>query len=173
MENKIIQEQSTKEIEQALNNHENAVPYQPVSSLPSLGTVMPISLSGETMEAQYKFTEEIPDADKFLIEKLKYNSKIQLSNALGAEQADAVAFAIRQIEKDNGFILADMAGIGKGRVCASILRYAYVNDCLPIFITEADNLFSAIYRDIKDIGGLSNEKMGYPLILNGYIDCNF
>ena len=81
MENKIIQEQSTKEIEQALNNHENAVPYQPVSSLPSLGTVMPISLSGETMEAQYKFTEEIPDADKFLIEKLKYNSKIQLSNA--------------------------------------------------------------------------------------------
>ena len=46
MENKIIQEQSTKEIEQALNNHENAVPYQPVSSLPSLGTVMPISLSG-------------------------------------------------------------------------------------------------------------------------------
>lgn len=169
MENKIIQEQSTQEIEQALNNHENAVPYQPVSSLPSLGTVMPISLSGETMEAQYKFTEEIPDADKFLIEKLKYNSKIQLSNALGAEQADAVAFAIRQIEKDNGFILADMAGIGKGRVCASILRYAYVNDCLPIFITEADNLFSAIYRDIKDIGGLSNEKMGYPLILNGYI----
>lgn len=169
MENKIIQEQSTKEIEQALNNHENAVPYQPVSSLPSLGTVMPISLSGETMEAQYKFTEEIPDADQFLIEKLKYNSKIQLSNALGAEQADAVAFAIRQIEKDNGFILADMAGIGKGRVCASILRYAYVNDCLPIFITEADNLFSAIYRDIKDIGGLSNEKMGYPLILNGYI----
>ena len=169
MENKIIQEQSTKEIEQALNNQENAVPYQPVSSLPNLGTVMPISLSGETMEAQYKFVEDIPDADEYLVQKLKYNSKIQLANAFGAEQADAVAFTIRQIEKDNGFILADMAGIGKGRVCAAVLRYAYVNDCLPIFITEADNLFSAIYRDLKDIGGLSTEKMGYPLILNGYI----
>ena len=135
MENKIIQEQSTKEIEQALNNQENAVPYQPVSSLPNLGTVMPISLSGETMEAQYKFVEEIPDADEYLVQKLKYNSKIQLANAFGAEQADAVAFTIRQIEKDNGFILADMAGIGKGRVCAAVLRYAYVNDCLPIFIT--------------------------------------
>ena len=92
---------------------------------------------------------------------------------IGAEQADAIAMAIRQIDKKKGFILADMAGIGKGRVGAAILRYAHVNDFLPVFITEKPNLFTAMYRDIVDIGGLSTQNSGkpfygLPFIMNGY-----
>ena len=172
IENKFVEEESTKEIEKAISSDQNAIPYSPMSSLPNMGTVIPLNLAGETLQAQFKMMEEVPDIDKYLIEKLKYSSKYALSQALSAEQADAVALAIRQIEKDKGFILADMAGIGKGRVGASMIRYAFSSGLVPIFITEKPNLFSAMYRDISDIGGMGTKggkiDYGYPLILNGF-----
>ena len=173
LENTIVEEQATKEIEKAINTDQNAVPYTPLSKLPALGTVVPLNLAGETLQAQFDFIEEVPDIDQYLVEKLGYTSKLKLSEHLAAEQADAVAMAIRQIEKDKAFILADMTGTGKGRVCASIIRYAFVNGYLPIFITEKDNLFSALYRDLVDIGGIETKpagkpNFGFPLILNGF-----
>lgn len=173
-ENLIIQEESTEKIEKAISEDQNAIPYTPMSSLPSLSTVVPLSLAGETMQAQYAFREDIPDVDRYLIDKLGYTSKYNLSQALAAEQADAVAMAIRQIELGKGFILADMAGIGKGRVNASIARFAKVNGYLPIFITEGANLFSAFYRDLLDVGGINASlNAGLPLILNGYVSGGF
>lgn len=171
--NTLVEQNSTKKIEKAISNDQNTVPYTPMSNLPSMGTVVPLNLAAETSQAQYKFLEETPDVDEFLVKKLGYTSKYALSEAVRAEQADAIALAIKQIEKDKGFILADMAGIGKGRVGASILRYAFVNGYLPIFITESSNLFTAMYRDIVDIGGLETKTsgkpyFGIPFILNGY-----
>ena len=166
------QESITNQVEDAIINEQNTLPYTPVSKLPNLQTVIPLALGGETLSAQYKFKEEVENVDEYLVEKLKYTSRLALSQAFAAEQADAVAFAIYQFERDKGFILADMAGIGKGRVNAGVLRYAYVNGLLPVFITEKPNLFSAIYRDIKDIGGLMTKDgkpyYGNPLIINGY-----
>jgi hypothetical protein len=43
----------------AISNDQNAVPYIPMSKLPSMGTVIPLNLAGETSQAQYKFLEEI------------------------------------------------------------------------------------------------------------------
>jgi len=173
LENLIVEEQATQQIERAIDTDQNAVPYVPMSKVPAIGTVVPLNLAGETLQAQFDFLEEIPDVDQYLVDKLAYTSKLKLSESLAAEQVDAVAMAIRQIEKDKAFVLADMTGTGKGRVCAAILRYAYNNDYLPIFITEKDNLFSAIYRDLVDIGGIETKPAGkpyygYPLILNGY-----
>lgn len=173
LKNTFVEEEATQEIENAISNEQNAIPYTPLSKLPSMGTVIPLNLAGETLQAQFKVSEDIEDIDSYLVRKLAYTSKYALAQALSAEQADAVALAIRQIEKGKGFILADMAGIGKGRVNASVLRYAFVNDYLPIFITEKPNLFSAMYRDILDIGGIETSlsgkiNAGYPLILNGY-----
>ena len=63
-----------------------------------------------------------------------------------------------------------MAGIGKGRVCAGVLRYAYQNGFIPVFLSVKPYLFNDIYRDIKDIDGLGynkNEKvMPKPFILH-------
>lgn len=173
LENLIVEEKATQEIEKAIGTDQNAVPYTSMSKLPAIGTVVPLNLAGETLQAQFDFLEEIPDVDQYLVDKMAFSSKLKLSESFAAEQADALALAIRQIEKDKAFVLADMTGTGKGRVCAGILRYAYVNDYLPIFITEASNLFSAIYRDIVDIGGLETQPagkpfLGLPLILNGY-----
>lgn len=174
LENLLLEEEAAKQINKAIGTDQNAVPYIPMSKLPTLGTVVPLNLAGETLQAQFDFTEKIPDVDQYVVQKLGYTSKYALSQALAAEQVDAVAMAIKQIEEDSAFILADMTGVGKGRICAAILRYAKMNGCLPIFITEKDNLFSAIYRDIVDIGGIETKaggKMnaGYPLILNGFI----
>jgi hypothetical protein len=167
-----VEEKASEDIKKAISAEMNTTPYISMSKLPATGAATPLSLVGETMMAQYNFTESVPDVDEYVVRKLQYSSKYALSQALGAEQIDAVGLAINQIESGMGFILADGAGIGKGRICASILRYAKVNDCLPIFITEKANLFSAIYRDLIGIGGLipSNSGIiaGYPLILNGY-----
>ena len=69
------------------------------------------------------------------------------------EQVDAVALAIKQIEKNKGFIVGDMAGIGKGRIVAGVCRYAKQQNKIPVFITIGSTLFSDQYRDINDIGG--------------------
>lgn len=163
------------DVKEAIKNEVNTVNYTPMSTLPSLGTVIPINLLGETIEAQSKLLA-LTDGkiDEFLMKKLNYRSKIALGEAFAAEQADAIAMAIYQIENGESLILGDQAGTGKGRVCAGILRYAFVNDYIPVFITEKDNLFTDIYRDIVDIGGigaLKREKKYYgkPLILNGYV----
>jgi hypothetical protein len=166
--------QMDAQVKEAMKDEVNTVPYKPMSSLPSLGTVIPISFLSETIEAQAKVLAAVGNIDEFLMKKLKYRSKIALGEAFAAEQADAIAMAIYQIENGESLILADQAGTGKGRVCAGILRYAFINEYLPIFMTEADNLFTDIYRDIVDIGGigaLKREKKQYgnPLILNGFV----
>ena len=82
-----------------------------------------------------------------------YQTKLQLCKALSAEQTDAVALAIYNIEALNqSVIIGDQTGIGKGRVAASIIRYAVGQGITPIFFTEKANLFSDIYRDLKAIG---------------------
>ena len=65
--NFIVEENSTKEIENAISHDQNAVPYIPMSKLPPMGTVIPLNLAGETAQAQYKFTEEVPDVDQYLV----------------------------------------------------------------------------------------------------------
>ena len=171
--NRKIDEKVAQSVSEALTHDENAVPYVPISDCPPLSSVVPLNLLGESLEALSVFKEQDIDIDSFLMNKLQYNSKVALCNALGAEQADAVALAILQMDNKMGFILGDMAGIGKGRVCAAILRYAYLQNLIPVFITEKPNLFTDNYRDILNVGGFKTNKdgRGYaptPLILNGY-----
>jgi hypothetical protein len=69
-----------------------------------------------------------------------------------AEQVDALALALHNLEKGSGFIIGDQTGIGKGRVNAAIIRYALHNNLTPIFVTEKPNLYGDMYRDLKDVG---------------------
>lgn len=172
MENLIIknkEQESAKNIENAIINDQNAIPYSPQSTCVPLGTLTPLSLYGEILEAQAVIREEIGESfDTYVQRKLKYTSKVAMCSAFAAEQVDAIAIAIYQIEKNKGLIVADQAGIGKGRVAAGVLRYAFVNGYLPVFVTEKDNLFSDLYRDLKDIGGFGQKGLPEPFILNGH-----
>ena len=91
------------------------------------------------------------DLDSFVSERLAYEPG-EIGQYFAAEQVDALALAIQQMEAGKAFIIGDMTGTGKGRVNAGIMRYAMVKGLTPVFVTEKPTLFSDIIRDLNDIG---------------------
>ncbi len=149
-----------------LNNEELGMPYTPASdSCVVLDTVVPDSMGYEIHAALEKIKSEVGgNIDEYVREKLNYTSKTELCKALSAEQIDAVAMAIYNIEqRGQGMIIGDQTGIGKGRVAASMIRYGVEVGIRPIFITEKANLFSDIYRDLAAIDSADL----VPFIING------
>jgi len=161
--------EATKELEEEMrrmNGEDLGSPYIPASQgCIVLNTVVPDSMEYETKKALEFIQGEVGgNMDEFVRQRLGYMSKIELCNALSAEQTDAVAMAIYNIEaREQGMIIGDQTGIGKGRVAAAMIRYAVLQGHKPIFITEKPNLFSDIYRDLIAIGS------GHlvPFIVNG------
>jgi len=140
-------------------------PYEPASeSCVVLNTQVPDSMAFETRQAVLSIKEEVGgDIDNFVRHRLKYPNKAALCKVLSAEQIDAVAMAIYNIEaRSQGMIIGDQTGIGKGRVAAAMIRYAVNQGVKPVFLTEKANLFSDIYRDLSAIGSGHLK----PLIVN-------
>lgn len=134
---------------------ELGMPYTPASSsCVVLNTVVPDSMGFETHAALQRIKEAVGgDIDEYVRIKLNYRSKVELCRALSAEQIDAVAMSIYNIEERSvGMIIGDQTGIGKGRIAASIIRYGVEQGVQSVFITEKANLFSDIYRDLAAIG---------------------
>jgi predicted RNA methylase len=134
---------------------ELGAPYMPASeSCVVLNTQVPDSMAFETRKAVLQIKEEVGgDIDNFVRHRLKYPSKAALCKVLSAEQIDAVAMTIYNIEaRSQGMIIGDQTGIGKGRIAASMIRYAVNQGVKPVFLTEKANLFSDIYRDLLAIG---------------------
>jgi predicted RNA methylase len=141
-------------------------PYIPASEgCVVLNTQVPDSMSFETQSALTRVREAVGgDIDEFICNRLKYRSRVDLCKALSAEQIDAVAMCIYNIEaRGQGMIIGDQTGIGKGRVAAAMIRYGVCQGIKPIFITEKANLFSDINRDLVAIG---SEDL-VPFIING------
>ena len=124
------------------------VAYTPNSHSMSLGAVVP----ARQKEALETVLNKLGDADQYLVDNLGYNDKEDLYAHLAAEQVDAVALGLKQMEKGNGFIIGDQTGIGKGRQAAAIIRYAVKQGRIPVSFTIKPNLFSDTYRDLTDIG---------------------
>lgn len=131
-----------------VNIESEKVTYPRKSKAREIGSVIP----SNTFNAIENVLSEFEDIDQYLVDRLGYDSKEDLYNALSAEQVDSVALAIKQMESGKGFIIGDMTGVGKGRQAAAIIRYAVKQGKKPIFMTEKANLFSDIYRDLRDIG---------------------
>jgi hypothetical protein len=149
----------------SMNDDGLGAPYEPASdSCIVLNTQVPDSMAFETHSAvQYVKKEVGGDIDNFVRHRLKYPTKTALCKVLSAEQIDAVAMAIYNIEsKGQGMIIGDQTGIGKGRVAAAMIRYAVHQGLKPVFLTEKANLFSDIYRDLSAIGSAHLK----PLIIN-------
>jgi DNA-cytosine methyltransferase len=140
-------------------------PYLPSSEgCVVLDTVVPDAMDYETHSALKQVKAAVGgDIDEFVRNRLGYPSKIEMCKALAAEQIDAVALAIYNIEaREQGMIDGDQTGIGKGRVAAALIRYGVKQGYNPIFLTEKPNLFSDLYRDLRAIG--SGRLV--PLIIN-------
>lgn len=140
------------------------MPYIPKSQGKSLQVDTPDSMSFEITQALEVLQKHIGNVDEYVRSALDYRSMEDLFKALSAEQIDVVALNIYNIEqKEQGIIIADQTGIGKGRCAAAMIRYATKQGLKPIFITEKPNLFSDLYRDLKAIG---SERLK-PFIVNG------
>ncbi len=152
----ILKAKEKLQLLQALNFDELAGPYRTVSDYPvkPLDTVVPDSMDYEIHSALVDVKDEVGGSiNNYVRTHLGYASDEEMASSLSAEQVDAVAMAIYNIEeKHQGIIIGDQTGIGKGRVAAAVIRYACKQGLKPIFITEKANLFSDMYRDLKAIG---------------------
>jgi hypothetical protein len=130
---------------------ESTVNYPPVSKGKSFNVSTPANLQQEILDAQTNLENEVGDVDSFVQKNLGYKTKEEMYQALGAEQIDGVALAIRNIERGTGIIIGDQPGIGKGRQAAALVRYANQQGKTPIFLTKSAYLFTNFFGDLADI----------------------
>lgn len=135
----------------------SVIPTPNFSGAQSLNTLLPANLAAEIITNVSQLSEEV-DLLEFVRRKLGYSSKLKVARCFASEQIDAICLAIKSFERGNGFVLGDMAGIGKGRVCAALMRYAYMNGSIPVFVTIKPHLFNDIYRDFVKIDGIGSSK---------------
>lgn len=127
-------------------------PYIPTTkTCNTLNVATPDSMEYEIHIAARKIKQKIGSFGEYVANRLEY-TKDELCQCLSAEQTDAVALAIFNIEeRKQGLIVGDQTGIGKGRVAAALIRYGVKQGKTPIFLSEKPNLFSDLYRDLVDI----------------------
>ncbi len=145
--------QDREQIEKLAVEQTALVPYIPKSNATfKMNTLIPRNMAFEVQKALNTIVKEKGNIDNYVRNELKYISTAILWKAFSAEQVDAVALYLKQLERQQGIIIADQTGIGKGRQAAAAIRHAVMQGYLPIFFTKSPNLFTDMYRDLKAIG---------------------
>lgn len=128
--------------------------YHPASDLSyayTMNLLTPDSMDERITESLKQLRQAVGNVQEFVAERLNY-SLFELSQVLSNEQIDGVALAIYNAEARNqGVIIGDQTGVGKGRMAAAFLRYAVEKGKKPIFFTKTAELFPDIIRDLKAI----------------------
>jgi len=144
--------------------------YNPASRGHAIGTCVPKEQAAPLARALSRLNHAHDgDIDAYLVEELGYKDKEDLYGRLAAEQIDMVAQAIHNFQHggaDCGTIVGDQTGTGKGRVVASILRWAKRNGKVPVFFTNDAKLFS----DMKARDGVAVGENFNPLLLGNEAD---
>lgn len=128
------------------------VAYQPHSTVgDTLGTLVPANMRTAVSDALSGLAEKVGDIGDYVGKSLGL-TKEQTKKYLAAEQVDALALAIHNIDKGEAFIIGDQTGIGKGRVNAMMIRHAIRRGLTPIFVTEKPTLYADMWRDMSETG---------------------
>lgn len=131
--------------------------YIPASkSSDKMDVVVPRFMAEALEDSLANVEKTVGSIDKFVQNELGYDTPEELFAALSDVQIDGVAQAINAVKNDSGFVLGDQTGIGKGRQCAAMIRWAQKHGVVPVFFTRDQNLFTDMYRDGKDIGTIFN-----------------
>lgn len=125
--------------------------YEPVSSTKPLETLIPVNMADAARAAMERIEQRHGSVDEFVADRLGYD-QTDLSKYFGAEQIDAIAAAIDNIERGAAFVTGDQTGVGKGRINAGVLRYAMRRGKIPVLITQKPNLYGDMWRDLRNIG---------------------
>jgi len=116
-----------------------------------VGTLVPVNMQTATTNALARLERQVGSLDHYVADRLSYGRAETLHQSFSAEQVDACALAIANLERGSGFILGDQTGIGKGRVVAAMIRYAKLTGRTPIFVTKDTPLYADMIRDLGDI----------------------
>jgi len=134
--------------------NEFQAPYQSASRIKAGETdaMIPLNMAGATYAALNDLQARHGNVDEYVASRLKLSIEdIEKYELFSADQMDALALAIQAAEDGRGCTNADMTGRGKGRFVAGMLRYAKLNGLVPVFLTIKPELFTDIFRDIRDI----------------------
>ena len=95
-----------------------------MSSVKSLGTLIPVQLEEETSVALQKLKTSLGnDVAGYVADRLQMTPE-EMAMALAEEQIEGTALAIYNIEgRAQSVIIGDQTGIGKGRQAAALIRY--------------------------------------------------
>ena len=134
------------------------VKYHPVSKAAyAVGTLLPKNMLDAMHRALARISAEEGNIDAYVARELGYDLHEMLGTEdqpgrFSAEQVDALALAIHNVNKGKGFIIGDQTGVGKGRFVAAMIRFAERKGRLPVFVTKAPGLYGDMVRDLRDIG---------------------
>lgn len=127
------------------------VPYQALSKIGTPTGVLNKNLNDAISQALSNFKKNY-DIDTFVAKQVGIDfDTLKNEQRLSCEQIDAIGLAIQALNAKSGFILADETGFGKGRVLASIILAGLKQGKNVLFVTEKAQLFSDMYRDLKDV----------------------
>ncbi len=141
--------------------------YEPVSGSQSVDTLVPASMADSSRNAMERVEQKHGNVDDFVQDALGYEADAdgmffirtdpetgekKKERPFSAEQIDAIAMAIDNVEKGAAIVVGDATGIGKGRIGAGMLRYAIKQGLVPVLMTEKMDLYGDMYRDMRDIG---------------------
>lgn len=139
------------------------VPYIPHSRGTNENVLVPVNMRDAMDSALAEIERKVGNLDDYVREKLGYSSNEEMWDVMFALQVDAIAASIYNLENlDQGIIIADQTGVGKGRQAAGMIRYALKNGMTPVFVTKTENLFTDMYDDLLDI----NHSDIRPFIMN-------
>lgn len=127
------------------------VKYVPASGSYSLDTLVPFNMQTSLQNALDRIEQRHGSIDLYVADRLGF-TRDEMGKRLSAEATDAIGLALDNMDRGAAFIIGDQTGIGKGRVVASVLRYAMRENRPAIFVTEKPNLYADIYRDMVDVG---------------------
>lgn len=126
--------------------NDRQVTYQPGSKANPMQTLVPVNMGTAVRDAMERLQARHGDIDKFVSERLGYDPG-ELSDYFGAEQVDALALAIDNMESGAGFIIGDQCVAGE----------------TPIYDPVAQT-----YTPIKDLAEIGNPITVLSLTREGY-----
>jgi hypothetical protein len=129
-------------------------PYTPHSGVPALTeTLIPRNLAGPTERAFAKIKDEVGNIADFVRTQLGFGSHEEMVKCLDGTQVDTIASALWNFGRGGALIIGDQTGLGKGRSCGGIIRWAEAQGLIPVFISEDSTLHDAMFtRDLPGVG---------------------
>ncbi|QKS98420.1 DEAD/DEAH box helicase family protein [Vibrio alginolyticus] len=126
--------------------------YVPMTNMSRVSdAVIPLHIHDAMKVVYQKLVTDVGNPDHFICKEMGWTPE-QFTNVLDATQIDALILSVWNAKRNQNEILADAAGLGKGRILAAFMYWAIKQGETPVFITKDTGLISDIVRDFRNIG---------------------